>query len=171
MSYNSYVLDEIGRKHPRKNLYLLSLSQGEKVGEDHPYLAKLKAYQEEEKKLSDRVAADLAKETGPAFDKPILKKLHGRLVRAQKMQAFYKDHIDLTYDAEYWAKVMSHEISQIPEILDNEERLKAALKEKENLLSSLSEADVQKADKVIVQKTAERQKRYEKDLADLNEIE
>lgn len=174
MNYSKTLLDERGIEHPRKNQYILDLIEvyvrGEKPTisrEDHPYIKKLKTYEDKEKELLKKYETQAQKEADEKYEDKKLKKLGYRTGLAEKMVDFYLDHEDLTYDAELKYKICNFERTQIPKIIENEENLRKALKEKTKDLEKIEKKDLSQVEKEIEEKKASRKKTYEKELEDL----
>lgn len=176
MDYKEFVYDSIGNKHERKNLYLLDLARAGKEEKkklisgknDHPYIIKLKAFKEKEKDFLKHINDEAAKNFRGSGSKNIVS-LKKKFYLADQKAEFYKDYIDLSYDAELAYKTSLHETIHIPEIIANDEELKAKLEDRKDSLSRLNEIDRQTAEAEIRKQSAERQKLYELELVDLKD--
>lgn len=68
MTYDKYLIDDIGERRERKNQYILDSIKAEESGgpkidpQNHPYNQKLKAYEEKKKDLLNK-ASEKAKMT------------------------------------------------------------------------------------------------------------
>lgn len=143
ISYNEFLYDELGNSYKRKNLYLYEIAQlNEKYKKadpkskhkikmeikklkknknTHPYNIKLKEFKYEEKiflKALKKKKRDFAKK----LDKSLpyrAKRLKIQLFLAQEKCKFYKDYIDLTYDAELEYKSNKLLMEDLPNIIDS----------------------------------------------------
>ena len=123
MALPLYLQNRIGNQFERKNLYLRDLAQGKSVSPgDHPYLNKLKTFQEKEatflKELEERVAA-LPPETDPTVTR-----LQKMLYQAQEKRSFYQSYVDLSYEAELAFKTADTMTNHLPLMLDTHEEIK-----------------------------------------------
>lgn len=123
MALPLYLQNRIGNQFERKNLYLRDLAQGKSVSSgDHPYLNKLKTFQEKEatflKELEERVAA-LPPETDPTVTR-----LQKMLYQAQEKRSFYQSYVDLSYEAELAFKTADTMTNHLPLMLDTHEEIK-----------------------------------------------
>lgn len=151
--YNLYLYDNLNRQYERKNLYLYDtsvlqekikdtkgnekenlknkLKELEKNKSQHPYIKKLSAYEEKEKKFLGELN-NKVKSFDEKVDKSLpnnLKKLESRLFIAKEKVDFYKEFIDLTYDAELIYEQSKMETEQIPSVLKFGKECKRDLEE------------------------------------------
>ncbi len=146
ISYNRFLYDDIGNKYKRKNLYLLEiaeLNEKIKVGGDskkelelqlnrlidtrktHPYNIKLNKFKEEEKVFLKSLKTG-EKDFKNTLDKSLpykARKLKIQLFIAEEKYKFYKDYVDLAYDAklEYEKnKLLKEELPKIIEYIVHE---------------------------------------------------
>lgn len=173
MVYNQFVIDEIGRKHERKNQYILDqISSREdgvaaKSGKDHPYNQAMEKYQNEEKeKLQAFDEQYKANKIEPVNSKYNLEE---RLAKAEYMLPFYEHHTDLTYDAVLKARIHKHETNFIPDMIQNEIDLKESLAEKERELQAIKPEEVQAADEKIKQLEADLKEKTDSEIAGLKD--
>jgi len=146
ISYNRFLYDDIGNKYKRKNLYLLEIAElNEKIeaGGDskkelelqlnkliktkktHPYNIKLNKFKEEEKVFLKSLKTG-EKDFKNTLDKSLpykARKLKIQLFIAEEKYKFYKDYVDLDYDAklEYEKnKLLKEELPKIIEYIVRE---------------------------------------------------
>lgn len=174
MEYSKTIQDTIGRNYPRKNKYILDLvnanSSDKKALEsnknNHPYILKLNEFKNKEKSFLEKIENE-AKNKFSNIDDKKLKDLKEKEYKANQKIDFYKDYIDLSYDAELEHTIALIEIRHIPDIIDNEIRLQDALKERQIQLSNVTESEIQSSLKEIEVKSKERKKQLEKELENL----
>lgn len=130
MNYNLEIRDSFGGIHKRKNQYIVDVLEGRTVDKNtHPYNINIRKFKNEEKNFLNslkNIDANIKNE-----DSRQIKNLKIRFSKANKKIEFYKDYLDLTYDA-----VLEHDISKIeekhiPNILSYYESLNKKLKESE----------------------------------------
>lgn len=167
MAYKNKVVNDIGISHPRKNQYLLDLSNGKKIDKSsHPYIKKLEEFKNKEKSF----LSNLKKELEGKYDtKDKIKKIEKEIYEAKKKLAFYENHIDLTYDAELEYRVSAIKLRHLPDIIENDHNLKNELKEKKQKLSSITEKDVEEAKETIAKMKADRKRILDMNIKRLKE--
>lgn len=176
MTYSREVIDSIGNAHPRKNEYIIDLinaSPEERKAivskkDSHPYILKLKKIEEEEKTFLEKLKVEADKKVANVEDER-QKELLKDLFLAEKKYDFYKQHVDLSYDYQLKAREAELRIRYIPEIVENEVRLKEELKDRQERLKNLDEDKRQISLKEIEEKTNDRKKQLEKELQDIKE--
>ncbi|WP_053943014.1 carbohydrate ABC transporter permease [Kallipyga gabonensis] len=130
MKYPVVLQDRVGREYPRKNRYLAELALAQQEGDSakeqallqgkgtHPYIQKLRAYESSEKKFLEQLKAE-----EPAAEKQIddtdkkLRTYMMELFRAEKQVEFYKDYVDLSYDAEMAYRIAQKKVDYLPAII------------------------------------------------------
>lgn len=173
MSYNQFVIDSIGRKHERKNQYILDqISSREdgvaaKRGKDHPYNQALEKYEREEKEKLETFNQEFKSDKVDQVN--VKYKLEERLARAQYMLPFYEHHTGLTYDAVLKARIHKHETNFIPDMIQNELELKESLADKERALQTLNAAEVQEAEQKIKKLEEDLKAKKDEELAGLKD--
>lgn len=104
--YDSYDIE-----HERKNLHLKAKSMG---GEDKEYLSKLNEFLKLEKEFN---ACLKNSKIDINEDDRKIKKLLIRQELAKKKYEFYKDYVELSYEAKYQTDVSYLEMTRINEIV------------------------------------------------------
>lgn len=176
MAYAKTLIDSIGIEHPRKNLYIQDLvnapSEERKAIQakkaQHPYNIALKKYKDAEKAFLDNLNVELKNKFQDEKDGDI-RNLRRRGFAADKKVEFYKDYVDLSYDAELNYNKALHEMGHIPEIINRDVELKKEIAEKENRLANLNMAERDKVLKDIDLKTRERKEKLQRDKVELKE--
>jgi arabinogalactan oligomer/maltooligosaccharide transport system permease protein len=180
--YSKVLYDYIGREYERKNLYLKEVallqdkiahaSQSEKQTlknqlkeliskkDSHPYLLKLKEYEEREKKFLEELKAKSSahKET---LDKSLSKEvaeLELELYESKLKEAFYKDYVELTYDAEFAYREAVIQMKLLPEVIEKTMKLEDDLRK---ALTLKAEGDKEAIGKEIAQFKAEQKALYD----------
>ena len=140
--FDMYLYDHLDREYDRKNLYLHEVASlqyeiegatGNEKAElkkkldalvkgkaDHPYIKELKEYKSREKSFLEDTNKKVA-EYREKVDKSLPKKVQNlevRLFKAKQLVSFYKNYVDLTYDAQILFEQNKMEIAQIPPILE-----------------------------------------------------
>ncbi|MGM9987789.1 MAG: ABC transporter permease subunit [Bacillaceae bacterium] len=140
--FNMYLYDNLDHEYDRKNLYLYEVSAlQEKIKDasgkekeqlnnqlreliknkdNHEYNKRLAAYEQKEKALLKQVTGKVTtfkKNIDTSLPKSV-QKLSVRLFKAKELVNFYKQYVNLTYDAELLYKQYTMEIQQIPPIID-----------------------------------------------------
>ncbi|MDO4595122.1 MAG: sugar ABC transporter permease [Tissierellia bacterium] len=157
---NLYLFDDVGGKYERKNLYLKEIAKAYDKGDkdrvnelrrnknSHPYIKKLKDYE----KKKDDFEKSLKKEADDKFKdikKKTLKNWKKELYKSQKRLEFYKDYLNLTYDADLFYNTSKVYIQRLPKMI----------KEYENNLRLLDEYENKKIDQKA-------QEEYQKEFED-----
>ncbi len=157
ISYNRFLYDEIGNKYMRKNLYLQQIAElNEKIEEGdldskeelnklikmrktHPYNIELNKFKDKEKAFLKSLKTK-EKDFLNTLDKSLtykVRKLKIKLFIAEEKYEFYKDYVDLTYDAklEYEeSKLLKEELPKmIDYIVDETLAIKKALENRKNI--------------------------------------
>lgn len=180
--YSKVLYDYIGREYERKNLYLKEVallqdkiahaSQSEKQTlknqlkeliskkDSHPYLLKLKEYEEREKKFLEELKAKSSahKET---LDKSLSKEvaeLELELYESKLKEAFYKDYVELTYDAEFAYREAVIQMKLLPEVIEKTMKLEDDLRK---ALTMKAVGDKEAIGKEIAQFKAEQKALYD----------
>lgn len=161
--YNRYLIDEIGNTYERKNQYLLDIAILEEQLEEapdeekkvlrrkirelqknkkaHPYHIKYQNYEEKKKDFWKSLKKDQKD-----FEQSLQKDLPGKLktykikaFKAEKREDFFKDYVDLCYEATYYYEEAKLEQQYYPEMISTyqkkEQELIAAKKQREALSS------------------------------------
>lgn len=139
--YDSYDIE-----HERKNLHLKAKSMG---GEDKEYLSKLNEFLKLEKEFN---ACLKNSKIYINEDDRKIKKLLLRQELAKKKYEFYKDYVELSYEAKYQTDVSYLEMTRINEIVKKHKSIKEtllkvseALKAVDPKLESQKKEDYEKA--------------------------
>lgn len=130
MKYPVALLDRAGREYPRKNLFLLELSKAQQEGnkarenelltskDRHPYIKKLKAFKKAEEDFLNKLKSE-----EPDAEKKIddtekhIRAYMMELFRAEKKVEFYKDYVELSYDAELEYKLSKKKVEYLPKMI------------------------------------------------------
>lgn len=176
MQYSKTILDSVGRSYLRKNEYILDLINAspsdqkeiKSKKDSHPYIVKLKEYEKKEKDFLEKIEKEASAKFKDISDKKIAV-LKERVYKAEKKEEFYKDFIDLTYDAELNYLIAQRELLHIPGIIENDKNLHEDLKDRQNRLSKITESDLASQNKEIEEKTKQRKDLLEKELTSLKE--
>lgn len=167
MAYQKTVIDSIGNVHERKNRYLYDLAVAQETGGErpnqatHPYEIEYRAYKAAEKKFLETLKGEVA-----AYkpENEHLEKLKKMAFAAEKKRDFYKGYIDLDYNAELLYLENVERAEQIPEALQEDERLRNELKETEAALEEAKKLDRTEIDTTIAKLSEERKARYEESI-------
>ncbi|WP_422487074.1 ABC transporter permease subunit [Gudongella sp. DL1XJH-153] len=153
-SYSLYLKDNIGNKFERKNKYLLELAKlDEKIKEEtdkkkksllqsekknliankkkHPHNIKLKEFHKEEKDFLRSLKnseADFEKSLSDTLNSKV-RQLKTRMYHHKQRTEFYKEYVELTYEAEFKFKKSKINVEQIPEIISFIEGIESELDE------------------------------------------
>lgn len=174
MKYSREVYDSIGRSYPRKNQYIIDLinaSPNERKNinrNSHPYNIKLDEFKKDEKAFLVRINKEAKTKYVNIKDKKI-KNLQEILYIAKHKIEFYKNYLDLTYDAELEYNIAKHQILHIPDIIKNDEELNKKLIERKKELDLVSESEIKNVENEIKIKTKKRKEKLSKDLKELDE--
>ena len=161
ISYSRFLYDEVGDAYKRKNLYLqeiaelndkikkidpnskkqlkLELNESIKRRKTHPYNIELNKFKDKEKTFLKSLKIK-KKDCVNTLDKSLpykARKLKIQLFIAQEKYEFYKDYVELTYDAqlEYEkSKLLKEELSKIIDyIVDETLAIKRAIEDGKNI--------------------------------------
>lgn len=157
---DEFVYDSIGNAHVRKNLYLKDVAKGIKVDKNnHPYIKELESFKTKERNFLISLKKEMItknSEYKKACDSKETK-LRVELLEAQSKKDFYKDYVDLTYDAELEFLTNKLKVDRLPGIID---LYVSTICEKNDLTKKLSNLDKTKdeeAKKVFEEKKAKLQ--------------
>ena len=174
MGYSKLVYDSVGRSYPRKNQYIVDLlkaSPSEKKSIDkksHPYIKELEDFKNKEKDFLERIEKE-AKEKFSNIENKKIRDLEETYYKAVKKESFYKDYVDLTYDAELEHLIAEREVMHIPGIISHDKDLHEQLKERSAQLANISQSEIDQANKEIEAKTKLRKEQLDAELKDLDE--
>lgn len=175
MGYSKDIQDNVGRSYPRKNQYILDLinasSPSDKKSIDknsHPYIKKLEEFKKKEKEFLERIEKEAKEKFTNISDKKIRVVKENDYKAVQKID-FYKDYLDLTYDAELEYLIAEREHMHLPEIIENDRVLQESLKDRQHRLSNVTQAEIDEAKKLIDEKTKARNEQLDKELKDLKQ--
>lgn len=155
MTYDKYLIDDIGERRERKNQYILDSIKAEESGgpkidpQNHPYNQKLKAYEEKKKDLLNKASEKAKNDPNYKIDQKYLRDLYYTRSIANDMLAFYEQNKDLSYDSELDYKLCKLDYEQIPKIIENDLQLKSQLERANNRLEKLTTDEIEKNKKLI----------------------
>lgn len=154
MTYEKYLIDDIGEKRPRKNQYIIDSIKADETGKkidakNHPYNQKLESYKKQKKDLLEKADAMAKKDPNYSLDQKYLRDLHYRKFMANAMLDFYEENKDLSYDSELDYKLCKLEYEQIPKIIENDLTIKSNLERASNRLEKLTSGEVEESKKLI----------------------
>lgn len=175
MAYSKTIKDSVGREYPRKNQYIIDLINAspsdrkklESNRKNHPYIKKLDEFLEKEKNFLTKIENEAKNRFKDVQDKKIAY-LQEREFKANKKLDFYKDYVDLSYEAQFNYNLAERELRHIPDMIKNDENLKKQLKFKEQKLANITQKETDEAKKIIQQKTEERNNQLQAELIELN---
>ena len=172
MTYEKYLIDDIGEHRPRKNQYIIDSIKASESGEkidanNHPYNQKLKAYDAKKKDLLAKADADAKKDPNYSLDQKYLRDLYYRKFIAASLLNFYEENKDLSYDSELDYKLCKLDYEQIPKIIENDLRLKGQLERASSRLEKLSSDEVSNTKKLIEEDRKVLADKFEADNRDL----
>ena len=172
MTYEKYLIDDIGEHRPRKNQYIIDSIKASESGEkidanNHPYNQKLKAYDAKKKDLLAKADADAKKDPNYSLDQKYLRDLYYRKFIADSLLNFYEENKDLSYDSELDYKLCKLDYEQIPKIIENDLRLKGQLERASSRLEKLSSDEVSNTKKLIEEDRKVLADKFEADNRDL----
>lgn len=189
MAYGLNIVDGIGNEHPRKNLYLKDLGLlEEKIAsgtdtekkearakrselirqkEKHPYIVAFKEFEAKEKAFQETLKGEMAK-LKPEGNADI-QKWKRELYQAEQEANFYSPYSDLSYEAELKSKVATIRMQHLPDMIENDNRLEALLKEKETLLAQEEKKDQTAVLQEIERYTTTRKEQLTHELEELNQ--
>lgn len=154
MTYEKYLIDDIGEKRPRKNQYIIDSIKADETGKKidakyHPYNQKLESYKKQKKDLLEKADAMAKKDPNYSLDQKYLRDLYYRKFMANAMLNFYEENKDLSYDSELDYKLCKLEYEQIPKIIENDLFIKSNLERASNRLEKLTSKEVEESKKLI----------------------
>lgn len=154
MTYEKYLIDDIGEKRPRKNQYIIDSIKADETGKkidakNHPYNQKLESYKKQKKDLLEKADAMAKKDPNYSLDQKYLRDLYYRKFMANAMLNFYEENKDLSYDSELDYKLCKLEYEQIPKIIENDLFIKSNLERASNRLEKLTSKEVEESKKLI----------------------
>lgn len=154
MTYEKYLIDDIGEKRPRKNQFIIDSIKADETGKkidakNHPYNQKLESYKKQKKDLLEKADAMSKKEPNYSLDQKYLRDLYYRKFMANAMLNFYEENKDLSYDSELDYKLCKLEYEQIPKIIENDLFIKSNLERASNRLEKLTSKEVEESKKLI----------------------
>lgn len=171
--YNVLLVDSIGNTYERKNKYLLELALlDEKIKEEkdkkirnelkkqrkeikrnknkHEYIVSLKDFERKEKdflKALKKESKDYRNTLKDEKTSRRVKNLKVKLFESEKKLNFYKDYIDLSYEAEFECEKARLETIHLPNIIEfltvGQDELRTAKEEKKEL-KNLDESNLKK---------------------------
>lgn len=145
------LFDSYGIEHERKNLHLKAKASG---GEDLNYLAKLDDFLKKEKEFNEKLQnskIEVQEESG------LLLKLAIRQELAKHKYNFYKDYVELSYDAKYNCEVSYLEMTRIGEIISKHKAIKETLEKINEAIKNIKEP-IENQKKKEYQEAVEREK-------------
>lgn len=175
MTYEKSLIDRRGVTYPRKNQYIIDLIEAKENGTspkytkaNHPYNIKLKEYEDQKKALLEK-AKNVANSDKnlPADGK--LKDLYIEKLVAEKMQAFYEENKDLSYESLLDYRLNELDVTEIPKILDHDQFLKDSLKDAEERQKNLTPEVIAEKSKFIEADRKVLKEKYEHDVAEIEE--
>ncbi|MDU5149624.1 ABC transporter permease subunit [uncultured Anaerococcus sp.] len=154
MTYEKYLIDDIGEKRPRKNQYIIDSIKADETGKkidakNHPYNQQLESYKKQKKDLLEKADAMAKKDPNYSLDQKYLRDLYYRKFMANAMIGFYEENKDLSYDSELDYKLCKLEYEQIPKIIENDLFIKSNLERASNRLEKLTSKEVEESKKLI----------------------
>lgn len=175
MTYEKSLIDRRGVTYPRKNQYIIDLIEAKENGtspkytkENHPYNIKLKEYENQKKALLEKAKTEANSDKNlPADGK--LKDLYIEKLVAEKMQAFYEENKDLSYESLLDYRLNDLDVTEIPKILDHDQFLKDSLKDAEERQKNLTAEDIAEKSKFIEADRKVLKEKYEHDVAEIEE--
>ncbi len=192
--YNKYLYDDIGNEYVRKNLYLKEVSELEmkitesdknlkpqfkeelkkviKNRDKHKYNIELKEYEKLEKNFLKEL-----KQKSEEFKKTLddkyslkVKQLKAKLFISTEKLEFYKDYVDLSYDAELAYRVNKTKSNQIPEIIKQLDSLETDLKNAKEYEKDIDLNKENKTKKEIVNYKIEQKEIYKAESLRLKDM-
>lgn len=181
LKYEEVLYDQIGNQYPRKNEYLLELAKLSSKSEikalkknkdKHPYNVKLKEYKANEKDFLKKLKeekSDYVKSLNESNSHK-MKVLKTNFYIAEKKVEFYKQYIDLTYDAELEYESSKLTVEQLPSIIeflqDGEEKIEISKSAKNNI-----DTEDENKSKIEINKfKAEEKEKLEKNISRIKEM-
>lgn len=175
MTYEKSLIDRRGVTYPRKNQYIIDLIEAKENGTspkytkaNHPYNIKLKEYEDQKKALLEKAKNEANSDKNlPADGK--LKDLYIEKLVAEKMQAFYEENKDLSYESLLDYRLNDLDVTEIPKILDHDQFLKDSLKDAEERQKNLTPEVIAEKSKFIEADRKVLKEKYEHDVAEIEE--
>ena len=175
MTYEKSLIDRRGVTYPRKNQYIIDLIEAKENGtspkytkSNHPYNIKLKEYEDQKKALLEKAKNEAKSDKNlPADGK--LKDLYIEKLVAEKMQAFYEENKDLSYESLLDYRLNELDVTEIPKILDHDQFLKDSLKDAEERQKNLTPEVIAEKSKFIEADRKVLKEKYEHDVAEIEE--
>ena len=175
MTYEKSLIDRRGVTYPRKNQYIIDLIEAKENGTspkytkaNHPYNIKLKEYEDQKKALLEKAKNEANSDKDlPADGK--LKDLYIEKLVAEKMQAFYEENKDLSYESLLDYRLNDLDVTEIPKILDHDQFLKDSLKDAEERQKNLTPGVIAEKSKFIEADRKVLKEKYEHDVAEIEE--
>lgn len=175
MTYEKSLIDRRGVTYPRKNQYIIDLIEAKENGTspkytkaNHPYNIKLKEYEDQKKTLLEKAKNEANSDKNlPADGK--LKDLYIEKLVAEKMQAFYEENKDLSYESLLDYRLNDLDVTEIPKILDHDQFLKDSLKDAEERQKNLTPEVIAEKSKFIEADRKVLKEKYEHDVAEIEE--
>lgn len=175
MTYEKSLIDRRGVTYPRKNQYIIDFIEAKENGTspkytkaNHPYNIKLKEYEDQKKNLLEKAKNEANSDKDlPADGK--LKDLYIEKLVAEKMQAFYEENKDLSYESLLDYRLNELDVTEIPKILDHDQFLKDSLKDAEERQKNLTPEVIAEKSKFIEADRKVLKEKYEHDVAEIEE--
>lgn len=175
MTYEKSLIDRRGVTYPRKNQYIIDLIEAKENGTspkytkaNHPYNIKLKEYEDQKKALLEKAKNEANSDKNlPADGK--LKDLYIEKFVAEKMQPFYEENKDLSYESLLDYRLNDLDVTEIPKILDHDQFLKDSLKDAEERQKNLTAEYIAEKSKFIEDDRKVLKEKYEHDVAEIEE--
>lgn len=175
MTYEKSLIDRRGRTFPRKNQYIIDLIEAKEKGTspkytkaNHPYNIQLKEYEDKKKSLLEKAKSEANSDANLPEDKNLKTLFVDKLV-AEKMQAFYEENKELSYDSLLDYRLNELDRTEIPKILDHDKFLKDSLKDAKERQANLTEEKIQEKIKFLDDDRKVLKEKYEHDVAEIEE--
>ena len=175
MTYEKSLIDRRGRTFPRKNQYIIDLIEAKEKGTspkytkaNHPYNIQLKEYEDKKKSLLEKAKSEANSDPNLPEDKNLKTLFVDKLV-AEKMQAFYEENKELSYDSLLDYRLNELDRTEIPKILDHDKFLKDSLKAAKERQANLTQAQIQEKIKFLDDDRKVLKEKYEHDVAEIEE--
>lgn len=175
MTYEKSLIDRRGRTFPRKNQYIIDLIEAKEKGTspkytkaNHPYNIQLKEYEDKKKSLLEKAKSEANSDPNLPEDKNLKTLFVDKLV-AEKMQAFYEENKELSYDSLLDYRLNELDRTEIPKILDHDKFLKDSLKAAKERQANLTQAQIQEKIKFLDADRKVLKEKYEHDVAEIEE--
>ena len=175
MTYEKSLIDRRGRTFPRKNQYIIDLIEAKEKGTspkytkaNHPYNIQLKEYEDKKKSLLEKAKSEANSDPNLPEDKNLKTLFVDKLV-AEKMQAFYEENKELSYDSLLDYRLNELDRTEIPKILDHDKFLKDSLKDAKERQANLTQAQIQEKIKFLDADRKVLKEKYEHDVAEIEE--